>query len=331
MFSLLCSLAFSKKWAVLYIGSNTYSNYRHHSNVDTVFTLLQERGFDTKNIILCQYNDIPNAASNPFKGQIFHSIEHKNVYPGASYITYSGAQVTAQKFYDILSGNDALKSTAEDDVYIYYDNHGGPGILGVPSGNGDYIKEPELVEALAQLEAKNMYRKAFFMIGACYSQSMIKNIKNKNLAIITSANDHESAYACNYDSSVGAYLTNYFNLNFDKLARENPTITLGELFETLKKVITTSETCWGGDESMKSELLSTFIGEANNNRPQILSSKQPCDAAAPLVRRSAPSPRSTSTRRSARKSLRRTGGSTPWPSASRAARAHRRSRGSTSS
>ena len=279
MFVFLFSLVSSSRWAILYVGSNTFSNYRHHSNIDTAYQVLIDRGFPKENIILCQYNDIPDHPSNPFKGQLFHSLDHKNIYAGIDAITYTSKNVNAQLFYDILSGNKALKSTSNDDIYIYYDNHGGPGILGVPEGNGDYIKADKLANALLELESKNMYKRIFFMIGACYSYSMVKPMKNKNMAVITSANDHQSAYACTWDSAIGAYLTNEFNLNFDLIVRSQPSVTIGEFFEKMKSSVKQSEICFYGDESMKSLPINIFIGDAD--RAQILNNYIPNDFADP--------------------------------------------------
>lgn len=284
MLPFLVSLASSARWAVLFIGSNSYSNYRHHANVDTAYQLLVDRGFDKSHIVVAQYNDIPTAAQNPFKGQLFHSLEHKNVYIGADAITYTGKDVNAQLMYDIISGTKGLQSTADDDVFVYYDNHGGPGILGVPDGvGGGYIKQDQLAAAFQQLEDKKMYKRLFFMIGACYSLSMTPNIKNKNMAIITSANDHESAYACTYDSTVGAYLTNEFNLNFNLIARENPEITIGDFYDKMVESNTKSHVCFAGDETMKSLKLSTFIGEATSKRPKIATKHIITDAVHPVI------------------------------------------------
>jgi legumain len=284
MFPLFAALASSARWAVLYIGSNTYSNYRHHANIDTAYQLLVDRGFDKSHIIVAQYNDIPESASNPFKGQLFHTLEHINVYIGADAITYSGKKITAQLMYDIVSGREGLQSTAEDDVFVYYDNHGGPGILGVPDGvTGKYIEQAKLAEAFKELEDKKMYKNLFFMIGACYSLSMTPNIKNKNMAIITSANDRESSYACTYDSSVRAYLTNEFNLNFDLIARQYPDITIGEFYKKMVESNKRSHVSFAGDESMKSMKLSTFIGEASNKRPKIFPKYDVNDVADPVT------------------------------------------------
>ena len=284
MLPLLASLASSARWAVLFVGSNTYSNYRHHANVDTAYQLLVDRGFDKNHIVVAQYNDIPTSAKNPFQGQIFHSLDHKNVYVGADAITYSGKKVTCHLMYDIISGKKGLQSTADDDVFIYYDNHGGPGILGVPDGVfGGYIKQAKLAKAFKQLEDKKMYKRLFFMIGACYSLSMTPNIKNKNMVVITSANDHESAYACIYDSQVGAYLTNEFNLNFNSIARAFPDITIGDFYDQMVRSNTKSHVCYYGDESMKSLPLSTFIGEASNKRPMIVAKHVVTDAADPVT------------------------------------------------
>ena len=68
-----------------------------------------------------------------FPGQIFHTLEHKtNVYPGTAAINVKGDDVTNQAFYDSISN---MPTTSDDYVFMYYDDHGGPGLLGTPIGH----------------------------------------------------------------------------------------------------------------------------------------------------------------------------------------------------
>jgi len=261
MFSLLLSGAYSERWAVLYAGSNGYSNYRHQADISNMYTQLKNRGFDDKHIIQCQYDDIAQASSNPFKGQIFHTLEHVNIYPGASTIDYSGKKVTAQRFYDILT---TLPSTSNDYVYIYYDNHGGPGILGVPDGvSGGYITAEDLSAAFDTMAQNKNYKYIFFGIEACYSGSIAEVFKAPNMVTITAANNQESSYAATYDSKVGTYLSNEFTNYWMAYMDEHPDMTINDIYTTVKSQTSGSHVCFYGDESMKTMKLSDFLGMPN--------------------------------------------------------------------
>jgi len=261
MFSLLLSGAFSAKWAVLYAGSNGYYNYRHQADISNMYTQLKNRGFDDDHIIQCQYDDIAQSASNPFKGQIFHTLQHVNIYPGASTIDYSGKKVTAQQFYDILT---SLPSSSDDYVYVYYDNHGGPGILGVPDGvSGGYITAEKLSAAFDTMASKKNYKYLFFGIEACYSGSVAETFKAPNMVTITAANNDESSYAAVMDSQVGTYLTNEFSNYWMAYLDEHPDMTIGDIYTTVKSQTTGSHVCFYGDESMKSLKLELFLGMPN--------------------------------------------------------------------
>ena len=45
-------------WAVLIAGSNTYSNYRHQSDVHHAYQIMKKNGIPESNIILMSYDDI---------------------------------------------------------------------------------------------------------------------------------------------------------------------------------------------------------------------------------------------------------------------------------
>lgn len=113
---------------------------------------MMANGIARENIIHLAYDDVANARANPFPGQLFNKPTEAgtpgvNVYDKTE-IDYSGADVTAQNFYNVLLGDDsngpALKSDENSKVFVYYADHGGAGILGVPTGNGAYIYADQL-------------------------------------------------------------------------------------------------------------------------------------------------------------------------------------------
>lgn len=266
MFFYFLSLVFSKQYAILYAGSNWFLNYRHQADIYTIYNQLLARGFTSSNILLCAYDDIAANADNPYSGQVFHTLDHKtNIYPGSSAINIKEDKVNAQAFYDSISN---MPTTSEDYVFIYYDNHGGPGLLGTPVGDSIYCDE--LYAAFQQASTKNLYKKILFIIEACYSGSVANVLKDiPNMAVITAANEEESSYAAVYDEELGTFLTNEFTNVFIDLIDENPEISVGDLFKTLKEKTLQSHVCFYGEEAMQSMTLSTFIGKPNrvmNNR-----------------------------------------------------------------
>ena len=70
------------QYAVLVAGSNTYSNYRHQSDIFHHYHILVNRGVKPKNIVVMAYDDIANNQRNPFPGQIFNIPDGSDVYAG---------------------------------------------------------------------------------------------------------------------------------------------------------------------------------------------------------------------------------------------------------
>lgn len=256
---LLLNLVSCAQYALLYAGSGTYINYRHQADIYTIYTQLLARGFTASNICLFAADDIANNYENPYKGQVFHTLDHKtNVYPGSAAINVRGKNVTDEALYNGISN---LPTTSNDYVFIYYDNHGGPGILGTP--NSQEITADKLSEALNTAASSNLYKQCLFIIEACYSGSVAEVFKAPNLATITAANNAESSYAAVFDEELGTYLSNEFTNYFVALIDENPEITISDLYWTLKQKTALSHVCYFGDESIQSVSLSTFIGTPN--------------------------------------------------------------------
>lgn len=263
MILLLASLVSCQNFAFLYAGSADFYNYRHQADIFTIYTQLLERGFRKEQILLCAFDDIASSPSNPFQGQIFHSLDHKiNVYPGQESINYRGAEVNAKLYTDTVAN---FPTTSEDNIFMYYDNHGGPNLLGSPTG--DLISAHNLLFAFQDAEPKKLYKKVLFVIEACYSGSVAMVLSNlTNVGIITAANNLESSYAAVYDSKVGTYLTNEFTNYFCSLIDEKPDISIGEFFSIIEKEMEQSHACIFGDESIRSMLISDFLGKPKNNR-----------------------------------------------------------------
>lgn len=257
MISILISIAACERFAVLAAGSNDFFNYRHQADIHTIYTKLIERGYKESNIITLAYDDEAQHQYNPFKGQIFHTVDHKqNVYPGSEKITYKSHDVSSDTFARVLTTE--LKSTAEDDLFIYFDDHGDCGFLCFPES---YMLARDCANALNQMEANGKYKRCLFGIEACFSGSVAESFTNKNMVTITAANALESSFAAVWDESMTNYLSNEFtNIWIDEMDK-NPSQTIGEFYETLKENTKNSHACFFGDVKMKELNIEVFFGK----------------------------------------------------------------------
>jgi legumain len=204
-FALLAAVADADHWAVIMAGSNTYGNYRHQADACHAYQIAKKNGIPESQIILLAYDDIASSSSNPFPGKIFNKpipagTPGVDVYDGCK-ISYKGKDVNAANFLKVLSGDTSapgpvLKSTANDHVFVYYTDHGGVGILGVPSGAaGGYIHAADINKAIETLQSKGGYKELLFYLEACESGSIFNNLlKAPNAKAVTASNPSESSW-----------------------------------------------------------------------------------------------------------------------------------------
>lgn len=273
----------SQHWAVIMAGSNTFDNYRHQSDACHAYQIAKSNGIPESQIILLAYDDIANSKENPFKGQVFNKptakgVAGEDVYAGCK-ISYSGKQVTGANFLKVLSGDTSapgpvLKSTSEDRVFVYYADHGGVGILGVPDGvKGGYIHAADINKAIETLQSKGGYKELLFYLEACESGSIFnKLLKAPNAKAVTAANPKESSWGwyCPSESGgdkvdgkeVGSCLGDEFSVRWmeDTDSASITKETVGQQYTKMVKAVTKSHVQQYGVKSFDSEPIGDFQG-----------------------------------------------------------------------
>ena len=113
LLSLLFLCGFADNWAVLVAGSNTWSNYRHQSDIFHAYQILIKNNFDPNHIITFAYDDIAKNVKNPFRGKVFNKPTNKepgvDVYEGVK-IDYASKDVNPENFLHVLEGNKTAMS-----------------------------------------------------------------------------------------------------------------------------------------------------------------------------------------------------------------------------
>ncbi|KAJ7966459.1 putative Vacuolar-processing enzyme [Quillaja saponaria] len=190
------------RWAVLIAGSNGYWNYRHQSDVCHAYQLLRKGGLKDENIIVFMYDDIAYNEENPRPGVIINKPDGDDVYKGVPK-DYTGEDVTVNNFLAAILGNrtaltggsgKVVDSGPNDHIFIYYTDHGGPGVLGMPTY--PYLYAEDLNEVLKKKHASGTYKSLVFYLEACESGSIFEGLLHEGLNIYatTASNAVESSW-----------------------------------------------------------------------------------------------------------------------------------------
>jgi len=268
----LISIAFCDHWSVLVAGSNIWYNYRHQSDVCHAYQILHKHGVPDQNIVVMMYNDIAFNKANPYPNNIINRPYGPNVYSGVPH-DYTRNHVNVSNFLSVLKGNSTatkgrkvLRSGPNDDVFIYFADHGGPSVFAFPN---DLLYADQLMEALYDMYIHNRYRQMVIYMEACESGSMFAQQTLNNLTLAdmriyatTAATPDEPSFACYYDSVRQVYLGDVYSVNWLRNSDvANMTIeTVLDQFKLVRNETNTSTVCEYGNTSISHDLLQEFQG-----------------------------------------------------------------------
>ncbi|GMN63879.1 hypothetical protein TIFTF001_032941 [Ficus carica] len=276
------------KWAVLIAGSNGYFNYRHQADVCHAYQILKKGGLKDENIIVFMYDDIAFEIENPRPGVIINKPDGPDVYQGVPK-DYTGDNATSGNFYAVILGNRSaltggsgkvLDSGPDDHIFIYYADHGSPGILGMPVDN-DRVYAKDLVDVLKKKHEAKGYKSMVIYIEACESGSMFEGILPENISIYatTAANGNESSFGtyCPGDISSSEFdvcLGDTYSISWmedcDKIDLSKE--TLGRQYEVVRRRTAYSVEADGrshvmqyGNMDQKEDSVSSYLGSNPDN------------------------------------------------------------------
>lgn len=282
------------KWAVLIAGSNGYWNYRHQADVCHAYQVLKKGGLKDENIIVFMYDDIANNEENPRPGVIINSPHGYNVYAGVPK-DYTGKDVNVNNFLAVLLGNKAaltggsgkvVDSGPNDHIFIYYSDHGGPGVLGMPTN--PYLYADELIDTLKKKHAAGTYKSMVFYLEACESGSIFEGLlpEGLNIYATTAANAVESSWGTycpgDYPSPPPEYETCLGDLYsvawMEDSERHNLRAeTVKQQYELVKRRTANADSYYGshvmqfGDKDLERDMLYLYLGTnpANENYTRV--------------------------------------------------------------
>lgn len=278
------------RWAILIAGSNGYWNYRHQADVCHAYQVLKKGGLKDENIIVFMYDDIAYNEENPRPGVIINNPHGDNVYEGVPK-DYVGENVTVNNFLAAILGNKTaitggsrkvVDSGPNDHIFIYYTDHGGPGVLGMPTY--PYLYADDLVETLKKKHASGTYKSLVFYLEACESGSIFDGLlpEGLNIYATTAANAEESSWGTycpgeypnpppEYETCLGDLYSVAWMEDSEK--HNLQTETLHQQYELVKRRTANENSAYGshvmqfGDIPLSKESLFLYMGSnpANDN------------------------------------------------------------------
>jgi len=270
-FGLALASANAANYAVITAGSKYYSNYRHQADACHAYQVLRAKGIPAANIVMMMYDDVAQDLSNPFPGKLFNKPsegEGVDVYAGCE-IDYRGDDVTPENFLAVLTGTASgrkLESTEEDNVFVYFVDHGAPGLIAFPQSE---LHKSELQSTLQAMSDAKMFKKLVFYLETCESGSMFEDMNIPNVYAVSAANPTESSWGtyCGLDAkvngqSIGSCLGDLFSVSWleDSEAQDITMESLDDQYSSLTTRVIKSHVLQWGDTSFTSDPVGDFIG-----------------------------------------------------------------------
>lgn len=210
-----------QNYAILVAFTNTWTNYRHQSDIYRAYNILSNNGINKNNIITFAYDDLAYHASNKFQGKIFNKPTNSltdDVYEKVkNNIDYKGNNVSVTSILNSISGEKSLffpakvlESNENDNVFIFISGHGGVGFLKMHDGSKLYADS--LNKAIREAYNKKLFSKMIIYVEACESGSLFDGFLSNDGPVyaVTAANSSNPSYAtfCPYNSDIinGAHL-----------------------------------------------------------------------------------------------------------------------------
>lgn len=225
------------KWALLVAGSEGWTNYRHQADVLSVYQTLKQNGYSDDRIILVMADDLANNEKNPHVGVVKVEPNGENLYEQIE-LDYNLKKLKPTDILNILIGKktektpNVLETTENDNILVFWSGHGtstelcwGNEFMGV--------RKDKFHEAVSYMAENNRYRKLFFLIEACYSGSMVRDIEEPGVLFMTAAGENETSKAELYSNKLGTWMTNGFTSGLRDQMKVDVNVTVRDLYYKL--------------------------------------------------------------------------------------------------
>lgn len=218
---------------MLVSSSRYWHNYRHVSNVLSLYNLLKTGGkFTDDNIILMIADDIPCDGRNPHKNGIFPEYARKgtgnSVYNADVEIDYRGTDVTVENFLRVLVGRHEegetpsrmLDLTPDTNLVVFLTGHGGDKFFKFQ--DGEELMTQDITDAFQQMNRIGRYKEILFIADTCQAFTLNPTDPKvlpdigalPNVMTVASSLQGQNSYAHHSDPEIGQSVVDRYTYNF---------------------------------------------------------------------------------------------------------------------
>lgn len=237
--------ALTSQYAVLVQGSNDFVNYRHQSDVLSVYQMLKNNGYPDDHIILVIDKAIATDAKNPEPGVMRATPDGKDLLGGkdglpAAIVDYNSADLTAVDIADILAGRQSerlhtvLPQDAGQNVLLYWSGHGRSAAHG---GADEFVWRNErtgagFTAAMLRETAEQMtFRKFFVCAEPCYGEAVIRAVDGVNgVLAMSGASASEQSWADNWSNDANVWMSDRFSQSMVNCLTDKPETSFRDLY-----------------------------------------------------------------------------------------------------
>ena len=219
--------------AVLVSSSRYWHNYRHVSNVLSLYNLLKTGGkFSDDNIILMIADDIPCDGRNPHKNAIYPEYARtgsgNSVYDADVEIDYRGTDVTVESFLRVLVGRHEkgetpsrmLDLTPDTNLVVFLTGHGGDSFFKFQ--DGEELMTQDITDAFQQMHRIGRYKEILFIADTCQAFTLnptdpkvLSDVTTlPNVMTVASSLQGQNSYAHHSDPEIGQSVVDRYSYNF---------------------------------------------------------------------------------------------------------------------
>mmetsp|Transcript_6085 Transcript_6085/g.13266 ORF Transcript_6085/g.13266 Transcript_6085/m.13266 type:complete len:392 (-) Transcript_6085:366-1541(-) len=290
--------------AVLVSSSRYWHNYRHVSNVLSLYNLLKTGGqFSDEDIILMIADDVPCDGRNPYKNAIYPDYarggDGESVYGcddinGIVEIDYRGTDVTVENFLGVLVGRNedgdapsrTLDLTPDTNLLVYLTGHGGDQFFKFQ--DGEELMVQDVAGAFQQMHKLGRYNEILFVADTCQAFSMNPTDPKvvpevgllPNVMTVASSLLSQNSYAHHSDPEIGQSVVDRYTYSFveklKNLAYHQPDSQVDlslALWQTMEQTSVKS----GWIESMSRKNLGADVGWTSRGCRRLMDTIPICD------------------------------------------------------
>ena len=227
------------RWALLVCGSRGWFNYRHQTDVLSVYHLLRRHGYDDNHIILIASPDeVALDSRNTRRGTLCARPDGDNLLCDVQ-LDYASDTLTAADITAILRGEPSahlptvLDTDSHANVFFYWSGHGTVGHF-LWNHSLQPFTASMLAATLSDLYAHGRYRKLLLCAEACYAGSVTACADTlTGVLAVAAADSLFTSPADVYDPALGVWLSDRFTNALIETIDADPTLTYCDLYHNL--------------------------------------------------------------------------------------------------